>query len=65
MTILDNVRKFFTVNSNPCVNVTNKIHHYYYEVKTILEINITCYLAKGLSCTERESRPKAQPEVRL
>lgn len=38
MTILNNVRQLFTVNSNPCLNVTNRIYHYYYEVETILEI---------------------------
>lgn len=37
-TILNNVRQLFTVHSYPCLNVTNRIHHYYYEVKTILEI---------------------------
>lgn len=38
MKVVNNVGKLFTVNSNPCINVTNGIYHYYYEVKTILEI---------------------------
>lgn len=39
MKVLNNVGQLFTVNSNPCINVRNRIYHYYYyEVKTILEI---------------------------